>query len=216
MCTRCGSWLERRLGPLVVHAGCSAAAFARARQRVVPQARGRVVEVGFGSGLNLPFYDPAQVEHLIGIEPDATMLAIARRMPRPPGLRLDLVPARGEALPLADGSADTVVLSYTLCTIPDPGAALAEIRRILRPGGMLAFAEHGLAESPLRQRWQRHLSGLWGRLAGGCNLTRDPLALIRAAGFDVRDLHRDSFGAMLWPLGQHLSGIAATPAGKSA
>ena len=81
---------------------------------------------------------------------------------------------------------------------------------------MLAFAEHGLAESPLRQRWQRHLSGLWGRLAGGCNLTRDPLALIRAAGFDVRVLHRDSFGAMLWPLGQHLSGIAATPGGKSA
>ena len=134
------SFYDRHISPRLVHAGCSVEEFSTMRNRIVPRASGIVVEVGFGSGLNLPYYDPGRVDLLIGIEPDAAMIELAReeldRMAFPAELRQGV----GEKLPLKDAMADTVVVTYAFCTIPEPAKALDEIRRVLKPGGRLLFA----------------------------------------------------------------------------
>src|SRR5262245_31253652 len=137
MCSCCTSFYQRHIMPRLVHNGCAKQAFAQMRARIVPDAQGVVAEVGFGSGLNLPFYDAAKVTRLIGIEPDKTMLGIAARQPNHRRLPLELVDATAEELPLPTASVDTVIVSYTLCTIPDPEAALRQIRRVLRDSGRL-------------------------------------------------------------------------------
>lgn len=159
--------------PYVIHGGCSMQAFARMRERIIPKAHGLVAEIGFGSGLNLRYYDPAKVARLIGVEPDPSMLAIARKGLAEFQMPIELIEGRAEALPLPDGSVDTAVVTYALCTIADPGQALSEIRRILKPGGRLLFIEHERSTEPWRSRWQNRLNGLWGRLAGGC-ISLDP------------------------------------------
>src|SRR5437762_2883419 len=116
----CTCWYGRHIAPYIVHAGCSASAFTRMRQRMVPQAEGVVVEVGFGSGLNLPYYDPSKVTRLIGVDPDATMLSLAKRQIGSKPIALECLQAGGESIPLADGVADTAVVAYALCTIPEP------------------------------------------------------------------------------------------------
>jgi SAM-dependent methyltransferase len=211
MCASCLSWYGRRIAPHIVHAGCSADAFTRMRQRMVPLAQGVVVEIGFGSGLNLPYYDPAKVARLIGVDPDATMLALAKRQNGAAPLAVECLQADGESMPLADGFADTVVVAYALCTIPEPQAALAEIHRILKPGGRLVFFEHGQAEPGWHRGLQNRLNRIWGALAGGCNLNRDPIRLVRDAGFDVCEARHERFPASFWLLGSHYSGVALTP-----
>lgn len=208
MCQTCLSWYARCIAPYFVHFGCSAKAFARMRERVIPLAEGTVVEVGFGSGLNLPFYDAARVARLVGVDPDGTMLGLAGPKSRSLPFPVECLRAGGESLPLADGFADTVVVTYAFCTIPDPQAALAEIRRVLKPTGRLIFIEHGQAAGPRRRRWQHRLNGLWGSIAGGCNLNRDPLALIRAAGFRLVERQHRRFPLPLWHLGSHHAGVA--------
>ena len=151
MCRTClRSWYGRRIAPYVVHTGCSSDVFSRMRQRIVPMAEGVVVEVGFGSGLNLPYYDAGKVERLIGVDPDSTMLALAKRQHLATEVDVECLQASGESMPLADGFADTVVVAYAFCTIPDPASALTEIRRILKPGGRLIFLEHGQADTAWR------------------------------------------------------------------
>ena len=161
MCRSCLSWYGHRIAPHVVHFGCSVNAFSRMRQRMVPLAAGAVVEVGFGSGLNLPYYDAVKVKRLVGIDPDGRMLAWPKGRTAPAvGCRMP--GASGESIPLADGFADTVVVAYAFCTIPRPELALAEIRRILKPGGQLIFLEHGQADSAWRTRLQDRFNPLWG------------------------------------------------------
>ncbi|QKD02871.1 class I SAM-dependent methyltransferase [Mesorhizobium loti] len=209
MCQTCLSWYARCVAPYLVHAGCSAGAFSRMRRCVIPLAEGVVVEVGFGSGLNLPYYDAARVRQLIGVDPDGAMLGLAGPKSRALPFPVECIRAGGESLPLADGCADTVVVTYAFCTIPDPQAALSEIRRILKPTGQLIFIEHGQAQRPHCRLWQDRLNRLWGSLAGGCQLNRDPLHLIRAAGFRVVEVQRGRFPLPLWHLGSHHAGIAA-------
>jgi ubiquinone/menaquinone biosynthesis C-methylase UbiE len=208
MCTSCLSWYGRRLAPYVVHAGCSAEAFSRMRQRMVPYAEGVVVEVGFGSGLNLPYYDAAKVRRLVGVDPDGTMLALAERQNRALPFDVECLQARGESMPLADGFADTVVVAYAFCTIPQPRAALAEIRRILKPGGRLIFLEHGQTGILWRRRLQDRFNRVWGVLAGGCNLNRNPFQLVANARFDIRDAWQERFPPAFWLLGSHYAGVA--------
>lgn len=209
MCQSCLSWYARCIAPYLVHAGCSANAFSYMRRRMIPRAEGIVVEVGFGSGLNLPYYDPARVERLVGVDPDGTMLGLAGPRSRSLPFHVECLRASGESLPLADAFADTVVVTYAFCTIPDPDAALTEIRRILKPTGRLIFIEHGQAEGPRCRRWQVRLNGLWGRLAGGCHLTRNPLDLIRGAGFRLIEEERARFPLPFWQLGSHHAGVAS-------
>jgi ubiquinone/menaquinone biosynthesis C-methylase UbiE len=150
------------------------------RTRTVGAAEGRVLEIGVGSGLNLPLYG-SRVTAVVGIEPSPPLLRRARRhAARPP---VELIEGTAEALPLEDKSVDTVVTTWTLCSIPDAVRALAEARRVLRPGGALLFVEHGRAPEPSVARWQDRLDPLWSRLAGGCHLDRPIDVLIQAAGF---------------------------------
>lgn len=157
------------------------------RARLVPAARGRVLEIGIGSALNLPYYGAA-VERLYGLDPSPALLAKARERVRGAPWPAELFQCGAEDIPLDDRSVDTVVMTFTLCSIAEPQRALREMRRVLVPGGSLLFAEHGLAPEPGVQRWQRRLTPFWRRLAGGCHLDREMDALIRDAGFIVSDL----------------------------
>lgn len=154
------------------------------RRRVIGAAEGRVLEIGIGSGLNLPLYGPA-VRSVIGIEPSPELLRMARSRAGAAAVPVELLKASAETLPLERASIDTVVTTWTLCTIPDAQAALAEARRVLKPGGMLLFVEHGRAPEPGVARWQDRLDPLWRRVAGGCHLNRKIDALITGSGFAI-------------------------------
>ena len=159
----------------------------RYRSQIVPQARGTVLEIGVGSGLNLPFY-LAGVEQLYGLDPSEELLKMAKEKARGVALPVEFLGHSGEEIPLDDGSVDTVVTTWTLCSIPDPVKALKEMKRVLRPGGTLLFAEHGLAPEARVQRWQERLNPLWGSITGGCNLNRKMDDLIRTSGFRIVEL----------------------------
>jgi ubiquinone/menaquinone biosynthesis C-methylase UbiE len=160
------------------------------RREVVAAASGRVLEVGVGSGLNLALYG-GQVETIHGIDPSPRLLGIARRRADAADVRVDLMQGSAAAIPLAEGSIDTVVMTWTLCSIADPLAALHEMRRVLKPGGNLVFVEHGLSPEPGVERWQHRLTPVWRHLAGGCHLDRKIDALIRSAGFDLTRLRTE-------------------------
>lgn len=166
------------------------------REFACGQAHGEVLELGFAAGLNLRFY-PEAVRRVLAVEPSDLAWQLAqRRIERAAGARPGLEVARigldGARVDLPDRSVDTVVSTWTLCSIPDLGSALAEVRRLLRPGGRLRFAEHGLSPDPGVAGWQRRLQPWWGPVAGGCHLDRDLPTLLDAAGFDV-DLARTEY-----------------------
>jgi len=154
------------------------------RERVIGGARGRVLEIGIGSGLNLPLYGPA-VDTVIGLEPSPELLRMARDRAATARVPVELLEASAEAVPLDTASIDTVVMTWTLCTIPDPHSALAELRRVLKPGGALLFVEHGRAPELAVARWQDRLDPLWRRIAGGCHLNREIDTLIAGSGFRI-------------------------------
>ncbi len=154
------------------------------RRRVIGAAEGRVLEIGIGSGLNLPLYGLG-VRSVIGLEPSRELLRMARPRAATAAVPIELLEASAEVLPLEQGTIDTVVTTWTLCTIPDAQAALAEVRRVLKPGGKLLFVEHGRAPEPGVARWQDRLDPLWRRLAGGCHLNRRIDALIAGSGFTI-------------------------------
>jgi ubiquinone/menaquinone biosynthesis C-methylase UbiE len=157
------------------------------RERTVSAATGRVLEVGIGSGLNLPFYR-AGVSHVVGLDPSAKLLAMARKAGRGTSAPFELIEATAEAIPLDDRSMDTVVTTWTLCSIPDAVRALQEMRRVLRPGGRLLFVEHGRAPEPRVRWWQDRLTPIWKPLAGGCRLNRPIGELVESAGFHIERL----------------------------
>ncbi|MGE3540924.1 MAG: class I SAM-dependent methyltransferase [Candidatus Tectimicrobiota bacterium] len=152
------------------------------RQRFIPYARGKVLEIGIGSGLNLPWYS-SQVERLYGLDPSPALWALACQRRRHTSFPLTYLHGSAEQIPCATGSFDTVVSTWTLCTLPAPLQALQELRRVLQPAGRLIFVEHGLAPEPRVQVWQQRLTPVWKRLAGGCHLQRPIETLIRQAGF---------------------------------
>lgn len=177
------SWYDRHLLPYLLDLACGLPPVAAQRRKLIPRAAGRVLEIGIGTGLNLRFYDKGRIESLVGIDPAEQMHALARRRSSAAGLVVELRQLSAERLPMPSGSFDCVVCTYTLCSVPDPSAALAEMRRVLRPGGRLLFLEHGLAPEASVTRWQFRLEPLWSRIAGGCHLTRDVPRLLRDAGF---------------------------------
>lgn len=172
--------------PHLVHLTCRLKPNMRQRAKVVPQARGLVLEVGIGSGLNLPFYDGGKVTRLVGLDPSAEMIRMARKPAERTPFEVEWLQSPVEDMALDDRSVDTVVVTYTLCTVPDPDTALRQIARVLRPGGELLFCEHGLAPEETVRRWQHRLNPLWKRLAGGCNLDRDIPRLLERSGFRIR------------------------------
>ncbi len=180
------NWYERHLLPHLLELACGVKPIRRQRQKVLPLAHGDVLEVGIGTGLNVPFYDKARVRRIVGVDPAVQMHPLALRRVKAAGLDVELVGLSAEKLPLPDASFDSVVCTYTLCSIPNAPNALAEVRRVLRPGGKFLFSEHGLAPDESVRRWQRRLQPVWGPLAGGCQLSVDIPELLRAAGFEVK------------------------------
>lgn len=177
------NWYDRHVLPYLIDFACGLPMVQAQRRLLVPQAQGRVLEVGMGTGRNLPFYDRQRVSLVVGVDPAMQMHRLAQRRSRQAGIAVELMGLSAEHLPATDASFDTVVCTYTLCSIPDPLKALREMRRVLVPGGRLLFCEHGRAPDETVRRWQDRLQPLWGPLAGGCHLGRDVPALLEAAGF---------------------------------
>ncbi len=177
------NWYDRHVLPYLIDFACGLPMVQAQRRLLVPQAQGRVLEVGMGTGRNLPFYDRQRVSLVVGVDPAMQMHRLAQRRSRQAGIAVELMGLSAEHLPATDASFDTVVCTYTLCSIPDPLQALHEMRRVLVPGGRLLFCEHGRAPDETVRRWQDRLQPLWGALAGGCHLGRDVPALLEAAGF---------------------------------
>lgn len=157
------------------------------RTRVIGAAEGRVLEIGIGSGLNLPLYN-ANVERVIGLDPSPKLLTMARKAGRRASTSIEFVEGSAETIPLETASVDTVVTTWTLCSIPDALRALSEMRRVLKPGGRLLFVEHGRAPEARVRWWQDHLQPVWKPMAGGCHLNRAIGELIETAGFHIEHL----------------------------
>ncbi|MHB1584945.1 MAG: class I SAM-dependent methyltransferase [Acidimicrobiales bacterium] len=168
--------------PRLVDRACGVADLRRWREEVTAGLAGRVVEIGFGSGLNVAHYPP-EVTAVWAVEPAAVARRLAARRIAASPVTVEHVGLDGQAIPLPDGCADAALCTFTLCTVPDPEAALGELRRVLRPGARLHVLEHGVAPDEATARWQRRLDPWQARLAGGCHLTRDPVGLLEGAGF---------------------------------
>ncbi len=192
--------------PRAVELVCAQRSIDRQRAKVVPAARGRVLEVGVGTGLNLPHYDPSRVEEIVAIDPSRALLAIARERADARAVRARIEEGSADAIAAPDASFDTVVITYALCTVPDPLRALAEIARVLAPDGRLVVSEHGLAPDPAPRAWQRRLDPVWSRLGGGCHLDRPMRALIERGGFDARALEATYLPGPRW-LNYHYWGV---------
>lgn len=198
---------DRFVLPRLVHFVCGRRLALAERERIVPRARGRVLEIGFGSGHNLALYDPRAVAGVVALEPSEEMWELARPAVARSPVPVEAIVGSAEDLPLAAGSVDAVVSTFTLCTVADPLAALAEARRVLRPGGQLLFCEHGEAPDESVRRWQRRLDPLWGALAGGCHLGRPVPSLLEQGGFRVAELSARYLGG--WrPASFHYLGVA--------
>jgi ubiquinone/menaquinone biosynthesis C-methylase UbiE len=181
------SLYERYVIPWMINCACGTSVIEKQRAKIVPRASGRVLELGMGSGLNLPFYDKGKVSELEAVEPSDRLRKMAQAATERAHLSAHVVDARAEALPFESASFDTVVCTYTLCSVQDPGAVLAEARRVLKPDGRLVFCEHGLAPDADVVKWQRRIEPAWKVIAGGCHLTRPVAGAIEAAGFRVID-----------------------------
>jgi len=196
--------------PRIVNAACGMKSSNDLRNRVCEGLHGHVVEIGFGSGLNVPFY-PDSVDGVAAIEPADLGWKLASKRLAESSVPVERSGLDGQSLPLADDSCDTALSTWTLCTIPDPIAALCEVRRVLKPGGTLHFVEHGLAPDDKVQQWQHRLEPMQKRLFGGCHLTRPILDLLTKAGFTITEI--DVFYERGAPkfLAAHSLGVAAAP-----
>jgi ubiquinone/menaquinone biosynthesis C-methylase UbiE len=173
--------------PRLINLSMSNKDTARVRSQIIPAARGRVLEVGIGSGLNLPFYS-SDVRELQGVDPSKELLRMASEKAGATLFPVELVSGSAEELPLQDQTIDTIVMTWSLCSISNPSKALDEMRRVLKPGGELIFVEHGLAPEPKVSAWQNRINRPWRAITGGCNLNRPVDRLIAAAGFSLLQL----------------------------
>jgi SAM-dependent methyltransferase len=196
--------------PRLINVVCNVKPLRPLRQRVCTGLHGRVVEVGFGSGLNIPYY-PAEISAVEAIEPADTGWKLAGKRLAATPVRVERKGLDGQSLPLPDASCDAALSTYTLCTIPDVAAALGEIRRVLKPGGELHFLEHGLAPDEGVRRWQHRIEPIQKRVAGGCHLTRPIADLLTQAGFSITDIDVFYEEGAPKPWGAASLGVAVAP-----
>ncbi len=188
-----GLWHDRVLAPLIATV-MRHERLTRYRRQLIPAATGDIVEIGIGSGLNLPFYGDG-VSGVRAVDPSAPMQRWAARAGRGERFPVDVVQAPAEALPFETASADTVISTWTLCSVADPARALAEVRRVLKPGGRFLLVEHGLAPEGATARWQRRINPVWRPCSGGCNINRPIERLLTEGGFDCTHLEKGFDGA---------------------
>lgn len=174
------SLYKKHVLPRIINSICSAKSTSKLREAIIPIAYGRVLEVGIGSGLNLPYYNVRSVKKIIGVDPSLEMWKLNKWQGE---IDINFIIANAEELPFEDNIFDSVVCTYTLCTIPNAEKALKEMSRVLKPSGKLLFAEHGLAPDRKVFTVQNKINPIWKKLAGGCNINRDVEKLIATAAF---------------------------------
>lgn len=179
---------ENYLLPRFIACACGTKPIMKQREKVVPLAHGTVLEIGIGSGLNLPLYNGDKVERVIGLDPSEASWKLAAKRVAGLNFEVDFIGLSGEDIPLDAASVDTIMVTYSLCTIPDPLAALQSMSRVLRAGGKLVFCEHGAAPDTHVRKWQDRINPWWRKMCGGCNLNRDIPRLIESGGFQITDL----------------------------
>lgn len=184
------SFYDRHVLPYVIDLACGMKAVTKQREKLVPHAKGKVLEIGIGTGLNLKHYRADLIDELTGLDPELAMHRLAKKRLASSGLTAELLGLDAQTIPIDDNQFDTVVCTYTLCTIPDPAAALLEMRRVLKPNGKLLFCEHGKAPDAKVARMQDRLNPIWNRFAGGCNLNRAIPDLLTDAGLNVDKLEQ--------------------------
>ncbi|WP_367105574.1 class I SAM-dependent methyltransferase [uncultured Psychrobacter sp.] len=198
---------ERYVLPKMIDMACGMGEVMSARAKVVPQAVGEVLEIGIGSGLNLQFYDPQKVSAIIGVDPAAQMQTLARKRAAAIDTSVEMIAADVQGIHAETDRFDTIVMTFTLCSIDDPISTLQEMARVLKPNGKLLFCEHGLAPEPSVERWQHRLTPFWKPIAGGCRLNRDIPALMQAGGFIIEELNAEYLSG-LRPMSYVYSGSA--------
>jgi len=174
--------------PHIIHFTCGLKPNMRQREKVIPLAQGRVLEIGVGSGLNFPYYNPNKVSKVYGLDPSLEIRLKAEKAARDLPFEVEFIGLPGEEIPLENKSIDTLVMTYTLCSIPDYLTALQQMLRVLKPGGHLVFCEHGLAPDLPVQKWQHRLTPVWKRLGGGCHLDRNIPELLQQGGFNKLEM----------------------------
>ena len=174
--------------PHIINFACKQKPTSKQREKVVPQAEGNVLEIGIGSGLNLPYYNPDKVNHLTAIDPSNDLWKIKEANLAELDFQVDFIEAFAENIPADNNQFDSVITTYTLCSIPEANKALEEMRRVLKPNGNLIFCEHGKAPDKSVQKWQNIVNPVWKRIGGGCNLNREIPALIRDSGYKIQQL----------------------------
>ena len=182
------SLYDKYILPKFLNCACGSKPVSRQRQKVVPLVEGKVLEVGVGTGLNLPFYDKSKIDELWGLDPSEELSDMARKVADRENIVVNFISSGAEEIPLPDSYFDSVLITYTMCTIPEVARANKEIKRVLKRGGKLIFCEHGEAPDENIRKWQKRINPFWGKLAGGCNINRKIPSLIQNAGFEIVEL----------------------------
>jgi ubiquinone/menaquinone biosynthesis C-methylase UbiE len=182
------SFYNKYILPKVLNCACASKPINYQRDKIVPLAEGVVLDIGIGSGLNIPFYNKTKIKQLYGLDPSKELLDIAKSVAKKENLEIEFLECGAESIPLPDKSIDTVLITYTMCTIPDVALSNSEIIRVLKDDGKLLFCEHGLAPDKNIVKWQKRINPLWSKIAGGCNLNRDIPNLISSSGFKISNM----------------------------
>jgi len=182
------SFYNKYILPKVLNCACASKPINYQRDKIVPLAEGVVLDIGIGSGLNIPFYNKTKIKQLYGLDPSKELLDIAKSVAKEKKLEIEFLECGAESIPLPDKSIDNVLITYTMCTIPDVAISNSEIMRILKDDGKLLFCEHGLAPDKNIAKWQKRINPLWSKIAGGCNLNKDIPNLISSSGFKILNM----------------------------
>ena len=182
------SFYNKYILPKILNCACASKPINYQRDKIVPLAEGVVLDIGIGSGLNIPFYNKTKIKQLYGLDPSKELLDIAISVAKKENLEIEFLECGAESIPLPSKSIDTVLITYTMCTIPDVALSNSEIIRVLKDDGKLLFCEHGLAPDKNIAKWQKRINPLWSKIAGGCNLNRDIPNLISSSGFKISNM----------------------------
>ena len=182
------SFYEKYILPRFLNCACASEPITYQRKKVVPLAEGKILEVGIGSGLNLPFYDKSKIEEIWGIDPSEELNAMAKKVAIEECVNVNFITSSAEDIPFPSDYFDTVLITYTMCTIPSVLQANKEIRRVLKSSGKMIFCEHGISPDENIKKWQKRLNSIWGKIAGGCNINRNIPMLIKSSGFKIIEM----------------------------
>ena len=181
---------ENYVLPKMLDCCCSTKPISYQRKKIVPEASGTILEIGIGSGLNIPYYQKSKINKVIGLEPSEQLCKMAKKTADDNNFSIDFLVNGAEEIELPSNSIDTILLTYTLCSIPEPYIALKEIMRVMKSDGRILFCEHGIAPDEVVQKWQNRINPLWGKLFGGCNINRDIPNILKKGGFTINSLEK--------------------------